>query len=120
MLPAYIYIIVYSLLPTEGTCTEHGCFAAVERRDEQFGFSLENIERVFLEGFAQRLHQVVARLGEAAEEDDGFGRVERHKVGAGRAKHLAREAKDVERYGAALLGSIEHAVRRDSKRDELN
>ena len=48
-----------------------------------------------------------------AEEDDGFGRVERHKVGAGRAKHLAREVKDVERDGVALLSSLEHVVRSD-------
>lgn len=100
-------------LPAEGAGAEHGGLAAVERGDEQLGLALEDVQRVFLVGLAQRVHEVVARLGQSAEEDEGLRRVEGGEVGAGRAENLSRELEDFEGDGVSGFGGLEHVERRD-------
>ena len=80
--------IVNLNLPTNGRSAQHGSRSTVETADQELSLALENIHDAGLVGFLDGLHNQVASLYHATEEDVGLRAGEGGEVGTGLAQHL--------------------------------
>ena len=69
------------LFPTQSAGTKYSSFAAVECRNQQFGFVLIHKQDVLFIGFAERFHEIFASFGQSAEENKSLRCVEGGEVG---------------------------------------
>ncbi len=58
-----------TLFPSQRRGAQYGSFRTFEGRNEELSLHFEDLQHVFVVRFAQRFHEIFARLGQSAEED---------------------------------------------------
>ena len=95
------------LLPGKGAGSENRGVGGLKSGADYLDLSLPEGQDVLLEGFADGIHKQVAGLGQAAEDDDGFGSAEGDEVGETLAEDAAGVFEDADRQGIALDCGVE-------------
>lgn len=99
--------------PSQCCCSEHCGIGVHEVADEEFCLASEDGQHALVISCLYGSHDEVARLAEAAEEDEGFGGREGGEVGACFAEHLACELEDFVGYLVAFAGCDGYVERLD-------